>query len=254
MKREELIAHLNEQLKPELFDDYCPNGLQVEGKEDIKKIVFAVSATKESVSYAYNNKACALIVHHGLFWKFHGTKPITGAFYHRISPLIKNDINLISYHLPLDGHIELGNAASIAQILNLKNIAPFGFYKGASTGVSGEFTAPITGQELKEILEKKLNHQVYYSNPVENKKIHSIGIITGGANSEWREAFKKNLDAYITGEMSEHDYHESRESGIHMFAGGHHATEKFGIQNLMKYIEKKFPEIECKFIDSDNPA
>lgn len=255
MKTTELESYLKSLLKPELFDDYCPNGLQIEGKEEIKKIVFAVSATKESVEYAAATKACALIVHHGVFWKFHGTRTLTGPFARRIFPLVRNQINLFGYHLPLDGHPEIGNAASLAKLLAMTNLASFGNYKGATTGMMGELSVALTGQELKSLLEKKLNHSVLYSNPLESKgTIKSIGIITGGANSEWREAARMGLDAYITGEMSEHDYHESRESGIHMFAGGHHATEKFGIQSLMDHIQKQFPTLECEYKDSENPA
>lgn len=254
MKTSELEIFLKNLLRPELFDDYCPNGLQVEGKETVKKILFAVSATRESAEYAEKNKACALIVHHGLFWKFHGTKPLTGAFYKRVAPLIKNDINLFGYHLPLDAHIEIGNAKSVANLLELDEVAPFGQYKGAFTGVMGALKTPLSGMQLKALLKTKLNHSILYSNPIENKIIKKIGIITGGANSEWREAHKLGLDAYITGEMSEHDYHESRESGIHMFAGGHHATEKFGIISLMKKIQATYPDLECEFLDSENPA
>ena len=254
VSRIELLSFIKEYLKPELFDDYCPNGLQVEGINDIQKIVFAVSATKETVAYAASVKAQALIVHHGLFWKFHGTKTITEAFYHRIAPLIKNDINLLGYHLPLDAHLEIGNAKSLALKLNLQNVIGFGNYKGVTTGIQGEFHPPIKPLELKSKLEQILDHQILYSNPETKNEIKSIGIITGGANSEWREAAKKNLDAYLTGEMSEHDYHESRESNIHMFAGGHHATEKFGIQMLMKKIQETFPVLDCEFKDSENPA
>lgn len=254
MKASELESFLKTYLKPELFDDYCPNGLQIEGKEQLSKILFSVSATRESAEYAAKIKACALVVHHGLFWKFHGTKTLTGAFYKRVSPLIKNDINLFGYHLPLDAHLEIGNASSLARLINMQDLTAFGNYKGAFTGVMGELSSPLSGLELKKLLESKLNHSVLYSNPLEGKPIKKIGIITGGANSEWREAFKLKLDAYITGEMSEHDYHESRESGVHMFAGGHHATEKFGIQSLMKKIQETFPGVECVFMDSENPA
>lgn len=259
MKTSELELYLKNLLSPELFDDYCPNGLQIEGRSSIKKIVFSVSATRESSEYAAKKKACALIVHHGVFWKFHGTRTLTGPFAKRVFPLIKNDINLFGYHLPLDGHLEFGNAASLAKLLNLTNLSSFGNYKGASTGIKGEFERPIKALELKKLLSEKLQHSVLYSNPTENfgnrsDEIKSIGIITGGANSEWREAAKFGLDAYITGEMSEHDYHESRESGIHMFAGGHHATEKFGIMALMNIIQNQFPSLECEFLDSENPA
>lgn len=256
MKRDDLEKYLNSNLKIEIFDDYCPNGLQIEGTNTIKKIVFALSATRESAEYAASKNAHALIVHHGLFWKFHGTRPLTGPFYKRVAPLLKNDINLFGYHLPLDGHIEFGNAASIAKLLELDNIEPFGEYKKAFTGVKGKFKNPLTGKELQSKLEKVLGHHVLWSKPIENEnnKINSIGIITGGAKSEWREAHRLGLDAYLTGEMSEHDWHESRESGIHMFAGGHHATERLGIISLMEKIKTEFPEFEVEYFESENPA
>lgn len=254
MTRDELDLYLRTYFKPELYDDYCPNGLQIEGQEIISKIIFAVSATRESCLYAAQKKASALIVHHGLFWKFHGPKTLTGPFYKRIAPLIKEDVNLFAYHLPLDAHLEVGNAVNIARLLEMKNFSPFGQYKNTFTGVKGELPAEVSGPELKKILEKKLGHSVLYSLPESNRGIKNIGIITGGANSEWKEALKSGLDAYITGEMSEHDFHESREADIHMFAGGHHATEKFGIQNLMQHIQEKFPGIQCEFLDSINPA
>ena len=251
MQTSDLDQFLKTLLKPEIFDDYCPNGLQIEGKTQLKKIVFAVSATRESAEYAAKVQACALIVHHGLFWKFHGTRTLTGPFYKRVAPLLKNDINLFGYHLPLDAHPEIGNAASIAHLIEMSELLPFGNYKGAFTGTMGTLTRAMTGNELKILLENKLQHSILYSN---GKQIKKIGIITGGANSEWKEAHKLGLDAYITGEMSEHDYHESREAGIHMFAGGHHATEKFGIQALMKKIQETYPDLQCEYLDSENPA
>jgi dinuclear metal center YbgI/SA1388 family protein len=254
MKRAELETYFNLLFKPETFDDYCPNGLQIEGKEDIQKVVFALSATRESAEYAALKKADALIVHHGLFWKFHGVKTLTGPFYKRVSPLIKNDINLFGYHLPLDGQIEIGNAASIAKLLELTELTPFGEYKRSFTGVKGILKSKMKGEELKNILEIKLNHSVLYSNPSSSHLISSIGIITGGAKSEWQEAFKYGLDAYITGEMSEHDWHESRESGIHMFAGGHHATERPGTIAFMEKLKNDFPALEIEYFESENPA
>lgn len=255
MKIFELEQFLKTLLRPELFDDYCPNGLQIEGRADIRKILFAVSATRESTEHAAKIGADTLIVHHGVFWKFHGARTMTGPFAKRLFPLIKNEINLLAYHLPLDGHLDIGNAASLAKLIGLTELVNFGLYKGASSGVKGVLDKSMKPLELKDILTKKLEHPILYSNPEETSgEIKSIGIITGGANSQWQEASKLGLDAYITGEMSEHDYHESRESGIHMFAGGHHATEKFGIQALMNLIQKEFPSLECHFLDSANPA
>jgi dinuclear metal center YbgI/SA1388 family protein len=252
LSRKELDNFLKELLNPQEFQDYCPNGLQIEGKEIINKIAFAVSAQRHSVETAVLNKADCLIVHHGLFWKFHGTRTVTGPFAKRVKPLIQNDINLFGYHLPLDAHIEYGNAAAIAKKIGLTDLSPFGDYKGSPTGVQGKFKSPLSPDELTNKLEQVLNHNILHSNP-NGEQISSMGIITGGANSEWRLCLRAGLDSYLTGEMSEHDWHESREDEIHMFAGGHNATEQFGVQEIMKLIEQKF-DVECFFIPSENPA
>ncbi|TAK61324.1 Nif3-like dinuclear metal center hexameric protein [Methylobacter sp.] len=240
-------------LRPETYADYCPNGLQIEGTEQIGRIAFAVSATRDSVNQAVENKADALVVHHGLFWTFHGAKPLTGAFAQRVFPLVKNDINLIAYHLPLDGHPDIGNAAALGQMIGCNQQQPFGDYKGSATGVKGILDHPLTAAGLQQKLETVLKHNVILATPDNNALIRSVGIITGGANSEWRLAEKEQLDAYITGEISKHDWHESQEAGIHMFAGGHNATEQFGIQALMEKTRQQFA-VECFFIDSENPA
>lgn len=233
--------------------DYGPNGLQIEGISQITKAAFAVSATQASINKAIESKAQALIVHHGLFWKFHGTRTLTGPFAKRVLPLVKNEINLYGYHLPLDAHPEIGNAASLGKLIGLGHFLPFGDYKRCPTGIKGHLEKPITPSELQAKLEKILNHQVLMASPNVQSKIESVGIITGGANSDWALAACEGLDAYITGEMSEHDWHESQESGVHMFAGGHNATEQFGIQSVMKEVQENF-DIECFFIPSQNPA
>lgn len=250
--RKELNKFLNEILESHLFQDYGPNGLQIEGKEEIKKVAFAVSAQRDSIEKAVELGADAMVVHHGLFWKFHGTRAIKGSFAKRVKPLIQNDINLFGYHLPLDAHIEYGNAAAIAKKIDLTDLEPFGDYKGMPIGVKGKFATPLYPQELINKLETTLDHKVIHSDPNEDK-IRSMGIITGGANSAWSLCIKDNLDSYLTGEMSEHDWHESREENIHFFAGGHNATEQFGVQELMKLVEKRF-NIECIYISSENPA
>lgn len=259
LTRQKLESTLNNWLMPELFEDYCPNGLQIEGKTNIKKIAFAVSATFESIEKSVEFKADALIVHHGLFWKFHGTRPIIGPFHKRVGPLLKNDINLFGYHLPLDGNFEFGNARALGELIGLCDFEPFGLYKKAYIGIKGKFKNPITGNELAKILESKLHRPPLYSIPdkrtfPDKQSISSLGIITGGARDDWSLSLNEGLDAYLTGEMSEHHFHESRESGINMFAAGHHATEKFGIQCLKKKIEQAFPQLETMFFDSENPA
>ncbi|MGZ4993604.1 MAG: Nif3-like dinuclear metal center hexameric protein [Methylobacter sp.] len=251
--RDQLNDYYQVLLRPETYADYCPNGLQIEGTGHIARIAFAVSATRDSIEQAVANKADALVVHHGLFWTFHGAKPLTGAFARRVFPLVKNNINLFGYHLPLDGHPDIGNAATLGQLIGCARHQPFGDYKGSATGIKGVLEQPLSAIELQQKLEIVLKHNVILATPDSNALIRSVGIITGGANSEWRLAEKERLDAYITGEISEHDWHESREAGIHMFAGGHHATEQFGIQALMEKTRQQFA-VECFFIDSENPA
>lgn len=250
---QELASYINDLLKIYEFDDYGPNGLQIEGANKIDKVALAVSATKESIDQAIEKGVQALIVHHGLFWKFHGPKTITGPFAKRVIPLIKNEINLLAYHLPLDGHATLGNAASIAQRLGLSDLTPFGTHKKSTIGIQGNFKNPILPGNLKKNLETILNHNVIAASANKNTPIKNIGIITGGANAEWTTSVTENLDAYLTGEISEHDWHESQEAGIHMFAGGHYATEQFGIQSLMENIQQKLA-VECLYISSQNPA
>jgi dinuclear metal center YbgI/SA1388 family protein len=254
--RAQLEKYLNKLLNIYEFSDYGPNGLQVEGTDEIKKIAFAVSATRESIEKAAALNADALIVHHGLFWKFHGVRTITKSFAKRVKPLIKNDINLLGYHLPLDAHIEHGNAAAIAEKLDLDKIKAFGDRKGAPLGVKGVFKNPIKAKELSGILSKILDHNIILASYDDSSEVKSIGIITGGANSDWTSARKDGLDAYLTGEISEHDWHEAIEDEIHYFAGGHNATEQFGVQKILKKIHEDFSDknLELFFIPSNNPA
>ena len=164
---------------------------------------------------------------------------------------MRHHINLFAYHLPLDAHMEVGNARKIADFVGLQKITPFGDYHGKPLGVQGRCSFKV--KELQTKLQKVLNHPVILASPDEQAQIKSLGIITGGASSEWTFAVKDNLDAYLTGEIKEHDWHEAQEAGIHFFAGGHHATEQFGVQALMKKVEEKF-QVDCFYIDSPHPA
>lgn len=251
--RQDLQDLLDRLLAPETFQDYGPNGLQVEGCERLQRVAFAVSATADSVQTAARRGAQALVVHHGLFWQFHGARALTGPFARRVFPLVQHGINLFAYHLPLDAHPVVGNAAQLAGRIGLENLQPFGDHCGRPTGIRGIFTEPVGAATLRHRLIEVLDHPVLLSSPDETARLKSAGIITGGANREWTSALSAGLDAYITGEMSEHDWHEAREAGIHMFAGGHNATEQFGVQALMREVADRF-DVECFFIASDNPA
>lgn len=252
--RNSLSDYLNHLLSPSLFEDYSPNGLQVEGKTYLKRVAFSVSASQESLNQAIAWNADALIVHHGIFWKHQGPRTITGAWGERVKLCIKHDLNLFAYHLPLDAHTEIGNAVSLGNELGLINMAPFALFKKRPMGTKGDFVTPLSSKELKSKLEKILNHNVILATPDETKIIKNIGIITGGANNEWIKAMEDGLDAYLTGEISEYNWHDSIEAGIHYFAGGHHATEKFGIQALMKNLKAQFSDLEVAFFDSENPV
>ena len=252
VERKELTNYLNNLLDIQRFSDYGPNGLQIEGNKQIKKVGLAVSATKASIEKAITENVDALVVHHGLFWKFHGTRTLKGPFGHRVLSLARANINLYGFHLPLDAHLEHGNAASLAKHLDVSIEGEFGDHEGAPTGVHVRFNKPIAPSELSQKLEQVLNHSVIHA-PGRAEKISSMGIITGGANRDWIMAKKANLDAYLTGEISEHDWHEASEAGIHYFAGGHNATEQFGVLSLKEVIEEKF-NLECVYFPSDNPA
>jgi dinuclear metal center YbgI/SA1388 family protein len=251
--RSELLAFYHKLLTPELFEDYAPHGLQIEGCERVKKIAFAVSATHESIDQAIAWGAHALVVHHGVLWKYQAARPLTGAWGERLKKCMKADLNLIAYHLPLDAHLEVGNAASLARELNLVEIEPFGKYKRQFSGVKAKLSHPQKASEFAKVLETKLNHQILTAVSDSQKLISSIGIITGGANNDWVQAHELGLDAYLTGEISEYNWHDAREAGIAFFAGGHHATEKFGPQALMKKTQTDL-NLEVVFFDSHNPA
>lgn len=253
ISRNRLAEFLDALLNPGAVADYGPNGLQIEGREEIRRVAFAVSATAQSVAAAADWRADALIVHHGLFWKFHGVRPLTGPFARRVFPLVRHQISLFAYHLPLDAHPEVGNAAVLGNLIGLSGQLPFGDHQGCPTGIRGVLSPPLSAGALRERLAEILEHTVVLATPDVSAPVASVGIITGGANGGWAEAAKAGLDAYITGEMSEHDWHEAQEAGIHMYAGGHNATERFGIQALMERVEREFG-VECRFIPSDNPA
>ncbi len=250
----ELVNYLSRLLSPSLFEDYSPNGLQVAGREDLRRIAFAVSATQDSIKKAIQWKADALIVHHGIFWKHEGARPITGPWGERVKLCIKNDLNLLAYHLPLDAHLEVGNAAALARRLGLGELEPFALYKKQPLGIKGTFPTPVAAKTLLAQLETVLRHKVILASPDENKLIKGLGIITGGANNEWTRARDEGLDAYLTGEISEYNWHDAIEAGIHYFAGGHHATERFGVNALREKLKTEFPNLDCEFFDSENPA
>ena len=248
----ELESFLKEYLQTDLFKDYCPNGLQVQGTKDIKKIITGVTACQLLIDEAIKQKADAILVHHGYFWKGE-SYPITGIKYNRIAKLIKNDIHLFAYHLPLDANQNIGNNVSLAKLLGL------GFEKSIPSNKSTDIsimtnnnTKYKTLEDFCLLIEEKLNRKPLAIKG-NNNDIKKVAICTGGAQDYIEMAYNCGADTFISGEISERTTHIARELGINYISAGHHATEKYGIQELGKIISEKF-NLEHIFIDINNPA
>ena len=251
----ELEQILDTKLNAKQISDYAPNGLQVEGRKQIQKIVTGVTATLPLIEKAIELNADAILVHHGYFWKSE-TPCIRGMKGKRIKQLLVNDINLFSYHLPLDVHPELGNNALLANHLGVRNLMGLED-KPNSIPVYGELETPISAQEMAKRIEKTLNRQPILCDEFiadyPQKMIKTVGICTGGGQGYIDLAAAKGIDAFISGEISEQTTHSAREQGIYYFACGHHATERDGIKALGEWLAKEYG-LSVEFIDIDNPA
>lgn len=256
MNQFELEQLLNQKLNSTAISDYAPNGLQVEGRPQIRKIVTGVTASQALINEAVARNADAILVHHGYFWK-NEDLCIRGMKGKRIRTLLVNDINLYAYHLPLDVHPELGNNARLADLLGIKKLHPL---------ESGTVSIPVWG-DLGETLSleqfgQRIIHALGRAPIVCNAEelsqnpphlIRKIGICTGGGQGYIDLAAAQGCDAFISGEISEQTTHSAREQGIHYFACGHHATERYGIQALGEWLAQEH-RFEVEFIDIDNPA
>jgi len=252
MDLHQLVADVDELLDADAVRDYCPNGLQVEGSSDVQRIVTAVSASRALFTRAIDHGADAVIVHHGLLWN--GSEPprLIGSFRERIRLLLANDVSLIAYHLPLDRHMELGNAAQLARRLGLAELEPFAEHQGASAGVCGVFPEPVDAIEFFSAVAEVTDRepQVFEGN---RRLISSVGIVTGAAEREYNQAVAAGLDAYITGEATEWVLHQAAEDGVHYIAAGHYATERFGVQALGRWLAER-RGLEVEYIEMPNPV
>ncbi|NOY67787.1 MAG: Nif3-like dinuclear metal center hexameric protein [Gammaproteobacteria bacterium] len=246
----DIVKYTNDLLNIDQFRDYCPNGLQVQGKAEIEHIVAGVTASKALIEKAIDIKADAMLVHHGYFWK--GENPvISGMKYDRLKALIEAGISLIAYHLPLDAHPVYGNNAQLAERLGFK--IEGGFAKNGNSDIAqfGQLSATLSANALSDKLEAVLDRKPFHI-AGNNRKIQSVGWCTGAAQNYIEDAAALGLDAYITGEASEQTFHAANELGIHFFACGHHATERYGVQALGVHISEHFG-LKYTFIDIDNP-
>jgi dinuclear metal center YbgI/SA1388 family protein len=247
----ELVTYLDQYLDASRGRDYGPNGLQVEGKEEVRKIVTGVSACQELFVRAREAGADAVLVHHGLFWDGM-PRTLTGFQYRRVAELIRGEMSLIAYHLPLDRHPELGNNALAGRAFGLADLEPFGLHEGLPVGFKGLFPEPIAAAELVERCRRVYDQEplAFLGGP---DPVKSLGIISGGAQQELYQAIGDGLDAYVTGEVSEWVMNVSREAGIHYLAAGHYATERLGIRALGEHLAERFG-VEAEFIDVPNPV
>lgn len=249
VKLQELSADLESLLSSKGVIDYCPNGLQVEGKKEIFKLATAVSASLETIEEAVKVGADALIVHHGLFWKG-DSYIIQGVKKEKLNRLFMNGISLIAYHLPLDIHPTLGNNWKAAIDLGWSDLQPFGLLNGVYAGVKGRIKA-----ESREAVKNKLEQYYEHSaiSALGGKEfIESIALVSGGAYRSLAEAANEDIDAFVTGNFDEPAWHQAFEEKVNFFALGHSATERVGPIALAKYLEEKY-SIPCEFLDIKNP-
>ncbi|WP_417347457.1 Nif3-like dinuclear metal center hexameric protein [Ferrimonas sp.] len=251
MKRVEFIEVLDQLLTPWKFKDYAPNGLQVEGREEVSHIVTAVTAGQAAIDAAIELGADTLLVHHGYFWKGE-SQVITGMKRNRIKALLDNDINLVGYHLPLDAHPTLGNNAQLAKALGLELAGPMELSNELSIPVWGKFEPPVSEAELCERIAKALG-RVPLCISGHDRSISTLGICTGGAPDYIDLAASLNLDGYLSGEVAERTYYSAKEQGVSYFAAGHHATERGGVQALGQHLADNHG-LKVTFVDCDNPV
>ena len=249
--RATLVEYCNTLLDSAAFQDYCPNGLQVEGREQIRVLVTGVTASQAMVDAAVAAGADMLLVHHGYFWKGESA-PITGIKQRRLKALLGNDVNLLAYHLPLDVHAELGNNTQLARLMGWSVTAGLEPENPRSVGLQGELPTPISGSEVAAHLASMLNREPLHI-AGNDRPIKRIAWCTGAAQGYIDKAIALGVDAFVTGEISEPTVHAARENGIHFFSAGHHATERYGVKALGEHLAERFG-IEHQFIDIDNPV
>ncbi len=249
--RQQLLQALDELLQPERFRDVAPNGLQVEGRAEVASIVSGVTASQRLIESAIARHADAILVHHGLFWRGQDGR-ITGWMKRRLALLLRHDINLFAYHLPLDAHAELGNNAQLGLRLGLQPTHRFGEQELGFLGVrvdGGEFENPAA---FRTHVETVLGRSALLVGDG-LRPIRRIAWCTGGAQSYFEAAITAGADAFLTGEISEPQAHYARESGVAYLACGHHATERFGAAAVAAHVASSLG-LAHEFVDIDNPA
>lgn len=252
MLRRELETYLADYLAVSKFNDSALNGLQVQGRQEVRRLALAVSACSESFRKAVAGGADALLVHHGLFWKEDWPAPVSGVLRERLKVLLDGDCSLFAYHLPLDAHPGVGNNAVAARELGLADLDPFALYHGTPIGWRGRFLDPVPRGLFIEKLETYYGHRAHVvaAGP---ERVVKVGIVSGGAAREVEAAVALGLDVYVTGEPGEPATYLCREAGVTFAALGHYATERVGVRALGEHLRDRFA-IETVFIELENEA
>jgi len=251
MQLNDLIARLDDLLQPARFADYCPNGLQVQGRAEVRRIVSGVTASEALIDAAIAEGADAILVHHGYFWK--GENPVvTGMKRRRLGKLLAHDISLLAYHLPLDAHPVLGNNAQLARRLGLVRTGPLFPADSRAVGDAGMPDVPLSPSDLAGRIAAALGREPLHID-AGPREIRRVAWCTGGAQGYIDQAIALGVDAYLSGEISEQTVHAARESGVHYYALGHHASERYGAWALGDWCARELG-LAHRFIDIDNPA
>ncbi|OGQ20332.1 MAG: Nif3-like dinuclear metal center hexameric protein [Deltaproteobacteria bacterium RBG_16_71_12] len=249
LHRDDLARLLDGWLAPTTFTDAAENGLQVEGRAEVERVVCGVTASLELIELAIEARADAVVVHHGLVWSG-GIRRLDGWLGARVRRLVKADVNLFAYHLPLDAHPELGNNAQLARALGVVEARPFGRYQGQLIGVAGALQEPLAPGAFLDRVAAKVGPVHPASRLVD--VVRTAGICSGGAASMLHEAVAERLDVFVTGEPAEWSHAVSQETGVGFVAAGHHATERFGPRALADKLAAH--GLEARFVDVENAA
>jgi len=247
VSRDEIVSFLDEYLNVLAFPDKSRNGLQVEGKEEVEKIAFAVDACMDTFIKARTFGADMLIVHHGLIWG--GIEYIRGLVQKRLKFLLENELNLYAAHLPLDLHPEVGNNVQLLKLLELEPKEPFGSYNGLNIGYISEFDEPKPLPLVAQILVEKLKTDYVKAYEFGVEEIRRVGVVSGRGGFAIPEAIEKGVDLFITGEFLHDDYHKAKEGRLSVIAAGHYASETLGVKALMPILREKFG-VKTVFIDN----
>jgi dinuclear metal center YbgI/SA1388 family protein len=248
----DILAELDLLLEPDLFHDYCPNGLQVPGGAEVGTVATGVSAQLELFERAADEHADLVLVHHGTFWDSEG-RAVDAALKQRLKVLFDADMSLVAYHLPLDAHPELGNNALLARALGADALDPFALHRGRSIGFVG--TLPGDGTPASELFGRV--HELTEREPLVfgfgPPQVRRIAIVSGGGAEYLGDAIAAGADAFLTGEPAERVMAQAREAGVHFIAAGHYATETFGVRALGDHLSKRFG-LRHVFLDIPNPV